>query len=187
MKHALKILSSLSSSARVVDGKLILSFPHALTPVVWQMDLAQAKASALEVRENATKNNYTLVLKSPRSDDHDIASFETRAQAVEALMAVARAFESAHGQIRPLAATGNESYTTSAHPHQRPGRGAGKWIAAILGVLLFLILLNIWGSFLPRYPEGVSGRPIAPSSANAAPSQSGVPLSADDFLNAQQP
>ena len=52
MKQAIKAMGhgNYQSSARVVDGKLILSFPHALTPVVWQMDLSQTKASALEVQ-----------------------------------------------------------------------------------------------------------------------------------------
>ena len=60
MIAALKNISNKNgASANVVDGKLILSFPHAQTPVLWQMDLAQAKASAIEVlkAEKATPSH----------------------------------------------------------------------------------------------------------------------------------
>lgn len=187
MRHALKSFSSSHSSARVVDGKLILSLPHALTPVVWQMDMTQAKASALEVRENGGKNTFSLILKTPRGEDTEIAPFETRAQAVEALMSVARALENAQGQIRPFPETTGLGGGEAAY---RPAksRSLGKWVAGILSVLLLLILVNIWGSLLPRDPEGVSGRPIDPVSLDSAPAakSSGVPVSADDFLNGQK-
>ena len=52
MLQMLKKDKTKTTSASVVDGKLILSFPHAQTPVLWQMDLTQAKASSLEVTKS---------------------------------------------------------------------------------------------------------------------------------------
>lgn len=180
MKHALKSITGCNShgSARVVDGKLILSFPHAITPVVWQMDLTQAKSSALEVHENKDKGTATLVLKTPGGANTDIAPFEQKAQAVSALMAVSRALESAQGQIRPVETV---NYTGIA---PRRSFAPGKWLAIFLGILLLIILFNIWGSNLPRPPSGLEGDSINPVS-QSAPVESGVPLSADEFLNAQ--
>ena len=40
-----------TSSAKIVDGILVLSLPDAIHPVVWQMELGQSKSSALEIRE----------------------------------------------------------------------------------------------------------------------------------------
>jgi hypothetical protein len=184
MRHALKSLTSSNnqSSARVVDGKLVLSFPHAITPVVWQMDLTQAKASALEVHENKDSGVSTLVLKTPGGSNTDIAPFEKKSQAVEALMAISRALENAQGQIR----SGTTPYETVGTVHHHPRRGftPGKWVAAVLALFMLLILINIWGSNLPRSPSSVTQDT---SIAQDPASQAGVPMSADDFLTSTTP
>ncbi len=178
MKYALKSLSCSNhqASARVVDGKLVLSFPHAITPVVWQMDLTQVKASALEVHENKDTGVATLVLKTPGGSGSDVAPFEKKSQAVEALMAVSRALENAQGQIRPAAVE------TMAPAHTRQPFSPGKWIAAILALFMIFILFNIWGSNLPQ-PSMVAGETSGGLAAQAPAAEAGVPLSADDFLN----
>lgn len=186
MKHAMKSVRAahLQSSARVVDGKLILSFPQALTPVVWQMDLNQAKASALEVREDKTAATFVLTLKTPRGESTEIAPFETREQAVTALMAVSRALETAQGHIRPVSMASGASTITVAQGGEsgrRQGR-AGKWAAAILGLVFLFLLINIWGSLLPRSPSGFEGAALRPASEGMDNVESGVPLSADDVL-----
>ncbi len=178
MKYALKSLnySSNQASASVVDGKLILSFPHAITPVVWQMDLSQAKASALEVHENKDTGVATLVLKTPGGSNTDIAPFEKKSQAVDGLMAASRALESAHGQIRGVASD------NIAMTRPREAASTGKWIAAILALVMLFVLVNIWGSNLPQGPASVSN---ATSSLSPPPmaEQNGVPLSAEDLLS----
>jgi hypothetical protein len=183
MRHAIKSFTCGHSQAgaRVVDGKLILSFPHALTPVVWQMDLTQAKASALEVHEQ--NGTFVLVLKTPRAESTDIAPFEKRAQAVEALMAVSKALENAQGQIRPAGGANGDSVIYTEN--KRRG-GAGKWIAAFLGLFFLFVLFSMWGTMPPPAASGLEAR--APGTAAGAPpaAENGVPLSADDFLNQQQ-
>ena len=183
MKNALKSFASNPATARVVDGKLILSLPHALTPVVWQMDLTQARSSALEVRENKTQGSFVLVLKTPRGDDTEIAPFAARTDAIEALMAVSRALEKAQGQIRPFASVGSSESgaTMTGNLKTHSPRSMGKWIAMTLGIILLLVLLNIWGAFLPRQ-TGV--RPLEPAQLDQVqpPADTGVPMSADEFL-----
>ena len=46
------------TSAKVVEGKLILSCPGAEIPVVWQMDLNEAKACAFEVQCDEKANGF---------------------------------------------------------------------------------------------------------------------------------
>lgn len=168
-----------NSSARVVDGKLILTYPEALNPVVWQMDLAQAKASALEVRE--TPKGASLVLKTAKGETVEIAPFATKGEAIEALMAAARALEGAHGQIRPAAATNSADNASSA-----PIKKHNRWAAGILGVLLILILMTIWASLAPRPATSVDGTssatPQSQTSFGGQKEENGVPLSADEFL-----
>lgn len=78
------------SSAKVNAGTLVLSLPDAITPVVWRMDLSTAKSSAIEVRENED-GFYDLVLKTPKADAHNIAVYEFKIKATQALMAVTKA------------------------------------------------------------------------------------------------
>ena len=179
-----------AASARVVDGKLILSYPDAITPVVWQMDLSTARASALEVRENE-KGHFIVTLKTMKGESADIAPFETKEAAVDALMAASRALENAHGQIR----TGGESISSTAPAastvtttQKKSGRSS-KWAAGFLAFLLILFLISVWGSIAPRAPmsvENAAGGPAASSPTGANSNEAGVPLSADEFLIQQQ-
>ncbi len=184
MRNALKCIGGKhNSSARVVDGKLILSFPGALIPVVWQMDLAQARTSALEIRENTDRSAYILTLKTMKGETVEVAGFADKSEAVGALMAAARALENAHGKIRPLGAV-PEGQAAPDAPYRKRGRG-GRWATAILGILLVFILLNIWASLTPRPPSGVqgAGSSATPSASfGQKPPENGVPLSADEFL-----
>lgn len=170
------------ASASVVDGKLILSFPHAQTPVLWQMDLAQAKASAIEVLKAEKGTDFTLTLKTQKGEKVIVASFETREEALEGLMAASKALENAHGNIQIAA---NEDQKIA---HARPAKKAGKgqWLTGILSVLALIILFGLWSSIAPRPPSGYQGTSATDTAAaqqNSAAQSTGVPVSADDFLN----
>ena len=56
---------SKNPSANVVDNSLVLSLPNALNPVVWRMELAKAKMSAIEIREDKI-GDFALILKNPK-------------------------------------------------------------------------------------------------------------------------
>ena len=116
------ITGNYSASASVVDGTLILSLPDALTPVIWRLELGQARASAMEVRDRED-GSFVLLLKTPRGDVNDIAAFSSRGRAVAALMTISRAMEQAHGQIRPPAANDGDSYNPSRLPVPVHGSG----------------------------------------------------------------
>lgn len=196
-----KMTGNHKSSAKVVDGSLVLSLPDATTPVIWRMELGNAKASALEVRKTESQGEecFTLVLKTPQGDTNDIASYEHKPKAVRALVEVSEALEkSAQAQPKPRAQLANTSRDTSnssaahaaANTNAEPSTqgqktGSGKWFILILGLLLV--------SGLGFYLNGLStsGYDSYTSAGNAASSlnpasgtktQTGVPLSADDFL-----
>ncbi len=173
-----RLSSSHKSSAKVVDGKLILSFPGALKPVVWQMDFSHVKASALEVQES--KEAHALVLKTPKGENVEIATFEHKADAVKGLLSASKALESAQGRIHLLP---TESGGAIAHAPEKKKSG-GRWMAPILAILLLIILITVWNSLSPQAPSSLS-------SVNGQQSQStnsgevGVPMSAEDFLRDQ--
>ncbi|MDB5491452.1 MAG: hypothetical protein JWO78_1301 [Micavibrio sp.] len=182
MKRMLENLTgNYTASASVVDGTLILSLPDALSPVVWRLELSNAKASALEVREG-DGGVFRLMLKTPRGDVNDIAGFASRGRAVAALMAVSRAMEQSHGQIYP-AANDTEPYNP-AHLPVAPKRGkvAGAKKGGLVGVVVAIAVIVGLGMLLinmtpPKY-NAISGASAPAQSATP----SGVPVSADDFL-----
>jgi len=170
------------SSASVVDGKLILSFPHAISPIVWQMELGEAKASALEVQENKDEGNFSLTLKTPRGESVSIAAFQSRDDAVSGLMAASQALENAHGQIRPggKGSAQDNSPAPSAAAQTAPKRGGSRWPGVVIGIVFIIVLIGIWSSLTPRPPSGFGAASSITSSAS--PDAAGVPVSADDFL-----
>lgn len=156
-----------TSSAKVVDGSLILSLPDAKTPVVWRMALGEARAAALEVREGA--DAHTLVLKYPKGDTIDIAPFESKDKALGALMAVSRAMQSATGKTAGAAQPDPE----------RPAGGAGwKWLIPLILIILAVFLFSRTAALVPV--DYTAGQETSTSPGGAA--TDGVPQSADRFL-----
>jgi len=165
--------SNYKSNAKVVDGKLILSFPNALNPVVWQMDLHDAKASALEVNENKDVG-YDLVLKTLKGETVHVASFEDKQDSVDGLMAASKAMEGGGGSI--VSRSG-----PSCNIRER-GKGVFKGALWVVGALVVIfVLMNILSALTSSGGGRTSaGLASAPSAPVAQPS--GVPVSADDFL-----
>lgn len=166
------------AAAHVVDGRLILSLPRAARPVVWQMDLGQTKSSALEVRQSENGSEYILVLKTPRGEAIEIAPFAEKNDAMEGLMAVASAFENAHGRIRQDAAN-DGSFTHNPVPaahaaHKKQHHG--KWLAIVLGAFMVIALILLWST-------PTAGPPGTQQPAGMDPqTNSGIPVPADSFL-----
>lgn len=192
MKRMIESLTgNYSASANVVDGTLIISLPDAINPVVWRLDLGQARASAMEIRthENGT---FVLTLKTARNDVNDIASFANKSGALSALMAISQALRHAHGQIRPAAndipvtpaGTPTPMNTlpvpvrSSAHIKPKASKGKGV-LTGLLAVILIVILLGALANVAPMPSSGMNN---ASGKAGGAASSTGVPVSADDFL-----
>jgi hypothetical protein len=190
MKWLQKVTGGYSSSAKVVDGTLILSLPDAVSPVVWRWDLGSVKSSALEVREK--EGQFILMLKTPKGDVSEVAPFTERGRALRALMAVSDAMESAHGEIRPLAA--NDEAGEAAPAARRP-KGKSNFAAGLVGVIVLVALVallihlspagNMMGEDLGAAAAGGGGTTVAGQTA-AGPDATGVPLSADDYLLKRQ-
>ncbi len=171
-----------SASGRVVDGKLVLSLPDAIAPIVWQMDLNKTKASALEVLHEEETNIFNLSLKTPSGESVHIAKFDERVKAVEGLMAASHALENAHGQIRN-AEEGQTIYTPAKPAKEKSGLMA--IILKIFGVLFILLaLFLLWGVF-SMYTIDYDGTTTTQTSSTQAnePLPSNVPVSAEDYLS----
>ena len=160
-------------AACVVDGSLVLSFPDAAEPVVWRMDLAQAKEAGFEIKE--ARGKFKLIQKSG-SETQDIASFDERDHAVAALMDVSNALQG--GGHKHTHAAANDTGRTA-------GSEAVQWLIAIAGVLIVIGLFMYLSRIAP-----VDSGPVAASSQTSSTDgtdgdTNGVPLSADEFLRGQ--
>lgn len=173
MKQLFKLHCNYQSSAKVVDGSLIISLPDAVTPIVWRMELANVKASALEVQ--AHEKGFMLMLKTPRGEAHDIAPFETKEAAVHALMRVSHALQNASGNMAPAAAQDNQRAHVTPAPHKKGS--PWKWGAALAGIIVVMLLFSYLANLRGPSPQGVSA-----SGAGTSEALSGVPQSADDML-----
>lgn len=172
------------SDVNIVDGKLIMSFPHADIPVVWQMDLDLARTSSIEVQEDKKRKGFTLVFKSDSSEAKDIATFTEKQDAVNALMDASRALQSAHGKIRPVVQITNSGLVQAQQSGAKNANSRKSSIPGfLLAIALVLVLLLIWGissvAPLDRTPAPESTSSGISGTTSGA---SGVPVSADDFL-----
>lgn len=175
----------------VVDGALVLSFPHAVSPVVWRWDLAQAKAAAFEVLQN-NQGQSVLSLKTTDDQKHNIAVFQNNHEAIEALMAASRALEKSPGGHGGTPAA-NDAGTTGTKPLASASAfdsssEAVKWVIAIAGVLAVLGLFYYLTSVTPRTITGLTSAAATATATNdgePANDAAGVPLSADAFLKGQ--
>lgn len=165
-------------SAKIIDGTLILTLPNAVSPVVWQMELGQSKSSALEVRAN-DNNQFTLVLKTPRQDVQDIATFANKEAAVEALLVTSKAMEAGSGQLHPNA---RSHYPLPVVTHQNSNgfsfflffKKLLKFIGWVILTLVILMTLIFIASKL-----------ISATGTGSSSIGTNGPISADEFLESQ--
>ncbi len=176
------------SSAKVVDGNLIISLPDALNPVVWRMELGSVKASALEVRPHANDGTFVLSLKTPKGDVHDVAPFDSRERAVQALMRISNAMQGASGNmVAPSVAAPGVS-TAQQLPSRPALSGSGtasyKWLIALGGVIVVIFLFAHLSNMAQQRASlsTAAGDQPATSITGAPATESGIPQSADDAL-----
>ena len=152
-------------AATVVDGNLVLSLPGAKAPVVWRWNLAQAQASSLEISDSAGDN--VLRIKSQDGSVQDIARFDTRDDAMDALMVASRGLGG--GSSSPLDNAGE----------------ATKWIIAIVGTVAVIGLFFYLSTITPKTQTPYVTPDTAAVTGNPSDAP-GVPVSADDLLNGIQ-
>lgn len=179
------------TSAKVVDGKLILSLPDAASPVVWQMDLIEMKASAFEIKTDDKTGQYLFVSKKQGQDSFDIiAPFDDKDKAVAALMETSKALENATAYPVHTTSSAEAAYShapSSSHgayaPHpaqKKPGKG--KWIGVLILFIIIGGLIFVSFNMQPRSPSSFQPSPSSSAAGGGAEQNAGVPMSADDFL-----
>lgn len=166
------------SSAKVVDDTLIISLPDAKSPIVWRMDLGHIKSTALEVSETQDGASYVLGMRSDKKETQEIAPFDSKEKAVNALMAITKAMENAPANRDTASA---QVMPATAIPVQK--KGGGK-LAAVIGIGVLCVLIYAMISLTPQNVElGATDNAGAPNTSGLPNDRTiGQPMSADEFL-----
>lgn len=165
---AKKLCCGKDTQVKIVDDSLVLSFPDALEPVVWRMQLSHAKQAGFEIRENDGK--FQLIRKDGQ-DVETIAGFQDREHAVGALMDISGALQGG-GKKGSAAASGGARHETV------------QWLIAIVGV----VVVGLMFLYLSRIAPVDSQAMVSASSTETAgdpTTSSGVPVSADAYLRGE--
>jgi hypothetical protein len=167
----------ITSSAEVVDNHLILSLPNAMEPVVWRMALDKIGTASFEIKPTKNKDAYQLVLTPKKGTMETIAPFEDKENAMTALMQASNAMQ------RPSKAKDNSQqqiHVTSAGLSAQQNQPSRKWIYLLLG---FITVIGLYILMVKQVPKTINSAGNQSTSISSGTSQTGVPQSADDFLN----
>jgi len=178
----LKNKKPLASSAEVVENHLILSLTNAKEPIVWRMALDKIGTASFEIKEIKTSGNHKLVLKPKKGNAETIATFEAQEDALTALIQASDAMQKPANTNK--ASKTNEQKINIITPDASKTKKGGKWLWLLLGLFIVIGLYSYLMSLMPNRVQNFGGAQTT-NSAPASPSglQSGVPMSADDFLN----
>lgn len=167
----------------VSAGKLILSLPEAESPVVWQMALDTAQASAFTISEDKKKKIFSLVSKDQDGKESAIADFKKKEDAVGVLMQTSEVLQNGGD-----AANANDPVSKASSGHGEKNDKSDKY-GALIAFLLIVALFGVWMISASMNPEDVtyanSLGGIQSEGGVPARDSSGVPVSVDDFLSNQ--
>ena len=183
-------MSSSSASADVIDGYLVLSFPNSLDPIVWRMSLDKIGTASFEVKQTKNSEETKLILKPQKGTAEIIAPFANKQEAVDALMLASKALQESPTTIQKKqkvtvqsADQENQSHETVIVRSKSSGNEKQKWLIAILGAFIVIGLYLYLISLIPGETQSFNNTASVNTSVQNPSEATGVPVSADDFLN----
>ena len=174
-------------AASVSEGYLVLSLPHAIEPVVWRQSLEKIGSALFEIK-SGKEDTFNLVLKKTKTTSDIIASFEDKEDAIDALNAASNALHSKK-TVRmnaPIPKANNNNHDNKESSQSFSGEGQ-KWLVALLAAIIVIGMYYYLTTLMPERNFGASVSTATQAGASSDnPNQTGVPVSADDFLNSFQ-
>jgi hypothetical protein len=168
----------MKSTAKVVDGALVLSLPDAIEPVVWRMDLSETKAAALQIKE--IEGTFVLTMKGEKTTAKDIAPFDSKEKALGALMQISHALGNTGAVSRYIGMGGGDQSNDDRPPKvQKKSNMMALFIGVGILVVLIFMLSNIGPQTANFETTGEGGNA---QEAFRPAAQGGVAVPADQFL-----
>lgn len=172
------ITGGCGATARVRDGRLVLTLPDAQMPSIWILDLNESPKVTLSVEPEGQGVYALKKAGSGKGAAEIIALYAKEARAMRALYAASKALAKATDtRLR----TGVNGQPVVIRPASRVGRFFTFFLYLWFAFYLCVNLLHL--VMAPVIPDFASAAQVQgeASSAASAP-QNGVPQSADDFL-----
>lgn len=190
MNFSLKnLISNTPSAAEISDDHLILSFPEAVEPVVWRMSLDKIGTASFEVKPLKDSDQAKLVLKPKKGTAEIIANFETKDQAVNALMIASKALQTGSSQkttLKEQVVINKSADSEASHEtviiSNTSSKEKQKWAIAVLGALIVLGLYYYLTTLMPNSAQSFDSSTNSLNTSLNPTEATGVPVSADDFL-----
>lgn len=166
------VSNNVSSNVTINAGKLILSLPDAKSPTIWQVNIDAAQLSAFSIKEDSKKKTFSLVSQDSSESINEIAAFDDKQEAVDILMEISNVLQTTQSKNKSNPSNDNKT-------------GSDNKIGAVISVALIVVLIIIWTQTSSKKSGlGTQGSASVSSSSSVNASESsGVPMSADDFLN----
>lgn len=174
-----------SSGAEIVDGHLVLSLLNAKDPKVWRMALDKIGNSTFELKTDDKQDVTKLILKPKKGTAEIIATYNTRDDALNALTSASNALQ--HKQTKPskakaVPAEARSSSKESANTARENGKSK-KWLFLFIGFIAVILLYIYMQNLIPMTTIGFEQTSTQNTQQGASGQTTGIPLSADDFLN----
>lgn len=188
------IIGNTSAKGQVTDGHLLLSFPDAMEPVVWRMELDKIGTASFEVKQDDEAGTAKLVLKPKKGTAEVIAPFSSKEEAVEALLIASNALQNAKPQATIISDTTkqpakkvDEQYVrqyedVSHRPAENQNQEATKWLLAVFGAIFVIGLYYYLTTLIPERIPNINNQTATSINSSDPTNATGVPVSADDFL-----
>lgn len=176
-------------TAKVADGRLVLSLPDAETPVVWVMDLMDAATSV--IRLESDKQGFSVLKKyGGKGAAETVAVYRSRKKAENALVKAAHALEKAKDSRLHV---GPNAQPVIIRPASLIGRVFTFFLYVWFAVYLGMMMYGYLGMFLGMDAASQAvqqsmlqqQQDTAKPAPQPAPVQDGMPMSADEFLKQQ--
>ncbi len=185
MISSLKKIRSKTSkdmSADVIDGYLVLSLLNAQEPKIWRMAVDKIGAATFELKTNEKDDNTKFILKPKKGTAEIIASFDNKDEALNALTLASNALRHKPAQTEKII---KEKVTPKSQHSLETKKSSSKWSILGIGALIVIALyiyLTVALMPQPLIELDTSGTSTQGGQTNNE-TQTGVPLSADDFLS----
>lgn len=173
--------NELQASAAISDDCLIVSLPQAIEPSVWRLELEKAKNAAFEIQKDDDDIFSLVIKKSARSKPDIIGNFENKDDAMSALLIVSEALKTGKTKTATTKTTPKKSEASPAATNNNDKNSNAGVIALIATLVVIALFYYNWFEVMPSVNQ-IETREITSSATTSPQNQTGVPVSADDFL-----
>jgi len=175
--------SAPQTSAAISDGCLVVSLPDAVEPKLWRLDLSKAKEATFEIKSN--EEQYDIISKkSARSKADVIGTFDDKDDALNTLLIISDALKTGKSQTaKPATKAAKKEKEATPKKEKAQNDNTSSENRGVIALLSTIIVIGLfyfyWTQMLPSTNTFETQTIL--SSDPSAP-QTGVPMSADDFL-----